>query len=265
MADSPKLVTYHGNCHCGAFKFTVELPELKAVYVCDCSICSMNAYLWVRLDLKSQLVVERGEGVLKDYEWLTRTLTHKFCPTCGTSVMCYKYNQPENDTYWFNVRTFNTDIDLEALEVKMHYRAALAPMYRPPRHEIAAPTEPGIVAYHGNCHCGGIAYTLHSAPLSVVKPCNCSICSRDGVAWIYPQRSAMTIHCQDTVVEYTYGRRRTMHTFCGNCGVAVWERFLTPGRTDIGLNVRAMNDIDWSTLTVEMLDRKGLPPLYEVA
>jgi hypothetical protein len=74
----------------------------------------------------------------------------------------------------------------------------------------------------------------------------------------------MSIHSQDTVLEYTYGRHRTMHAFCGNCGVAVWERFLDPARKDLGLNVRTMNGVDWSTLTVEMLDRKGLLPLYEV-
>lgn len=34
------LETYHGNCHCGAFKFSVRLPELKEVFKCDCSICT---------------------------------------------------------------------------------------------------------------------------------------------------------------------------------------------------------------------------------
>ncbi len=39
MADQePK--TYHGACHCGAFKFSVKLPELKKVSACGCSICS---------------------------------------------------------------------------------------------------------------------------------------------------------------------------------------------------------------------------------
>ena len=34
------LENYQGNCHCGAFKFSVKLPELKQVYACNCSICS---------------------------------------------------------------------------------------------------------------------------------------------------------------------------------------------------------------------------------
>ncbi|KAJ7643244.1 Mss4-like protein [Mycena rosella] len=262
MADSP-LVTYRGNCHCGAFKFTVKLPELKTVYACDCSLCSRNAYLWARPELKAHFVVEKGEGALKDYVWGNRTMAHKFCPTCGTSVMCYKNDQPESETILINVRAL-ADIDLEALQVEMTHGGALEPLYRPPQHEVAAPTDPSVVAYTGNCHCGAVAYTLHSTPLSLVKSCNCSICSRDGVAWIYPQQKSLTVHSQDSLVEYTYGRFRTYHAFCGTCGVAVWERFQAdPPRTDIGLNVRTMNGLDWSTLTVEMLDRKDLPPLYK--
>ena len=34
-----ELHTYHGNCHCGAFRFAVRLPEVRDVYACNCSIC----------------------------------------------------------------------------------------------------------------------------------------------------------------------------------------------------------------------------------
>jgi hypothetical protein len=40
MAEpTEQLHTYHGNCHCGAFKFAVKLPEVNDVYACNCSIC----------------------------------------------------------------------------------------------------------------------------------------------------------------------------------------------------------------------------------
>lgn len=32
--------TYKGNCHCGNFKFSITVPELKKVRPCDCSICT---------------------------------------------------------------------------------------------------------------------------------------------------------------------------------------------------------------------------------
>jgi hypothetical protein len=35
-----KLIEYHGNCHCGAVKFRMKIPELKQVYRCSCSHCT---------------------------------------------------------------------------------------------------------------------------------------------------------------------------------------------------------------------------------
>ena len=33
------LKEYDGNCHCGNFKFSLNIPELKNVEECDCSYC----------------------------------------------------------------------------------------------------------------------------------------------------------------------------------------------------------------------------------
>lgn len=35
-----KLKTYHGNCHCGAFKYTVTAPHIDKFEKCDCSYCT---------------------------------------------------------------------------------------------------------------------------------------------------------------------------------------------------------------------------------
>ena len=77
MAEpSQELKTYYGNCHCGAFKFSIKIPELKSVEECNCSICLKKGYLWIFRDFNS-FEVERGEGTLKDYEFGPRKLTHK--------------------------------------------------------------------------------------------------------------------------------------------------------------------------------------------
>lgn len=34
------LKQYKGNCHCGKYKFSLKIPELKKVRTCNCSICS---------------------------------------------------------------------------------------------------------------------------------------------------------------------------------------------------------------------------------
>ena len=41
-------VEVKGNCHCGQFRFTVQLAEdwkEKGVYACNCSVCSKVSHL----------------------------------------------------------------------------------------------------------------------------------------------------------------------------------------------------------------------------
>jgi hypothetical protein len=77
MAEAtPELKTYYGNCHCGAFKFNVKLPELKSVLECNCSICSRKGYQWV-FPSAGNFIIEKGEGTLKDYEFGPCSMAHK--------------------------------------------------------------------------------------------------------------------------------------------------------------------------------------------
>ena len=72
----PQLKTYSGNCHCSAFKFTVQIPELKKVTACNCSICLKKGYLWV-FPSASPLTIERGDGSLNVYKFGTGVMEHK--------------------------------------------------------------------------------------------------------------------------------------------------------------------------------------------
>jgi hypothetical protein len=81
MADptptpSQELKTYHGNCHCGAFKFSIKVPELTEVTECNCSICFKKGYKWV-FPGEDGFTVEKGEGCLKEYEFGQKATTHK--------------------------------------------------------------------------------------------------------------------------------------------------------------------------------------------
>jgi hypothetical protein len=38
-------VTHRGGCHCGRVRFEVDAPAEISVHACNCSICSMSAYL----------------------------------------------------------------------------------------------------------------------------------------------------------------------------------------------------------------------------
>lgn len=80
MSDStaiPELKTYTGNCHCGSFAFKVQLPELKSVMECNCSICTKKGYRWVFPSTEGAFTVEHDKGSLKDYEFGKKSMTHK--------------------------------------------------------------------------------------------------------------------------------------------------------------------------------------------
>jgi hypothetical protein len=82
MADpnpAPQLKTYRGNCHCGAFKFNIKIPELTTVTECNCSICFRKGSKWV-FPGPGCFTIEEGDGSLKDYEFADRSITHKVWP-----------------------------------------------------------------------------------------------------------------------------------------------------------------------------------------
>src|SRR3954465_14872881 len=67
--------TYRGNCHCGAFVFEVEDPEIVSLSACNCSICSKRAYLW--LVPKKPLTIVKDEGKLVHYAFASKTVDHQ--------------------------------------------------------------------------------------------------------------------------------------------------------------------------------------------
>jgi hypothetical protein len=74
----PELKTYRGNCHCGAFKFTIDVPEITAITRCKCSICFMKGYQWL-FPGPGCFKIVKGEGSLKDYTFASGTVFHKVC------------------------------------------------------------------------------------------------------------------------------------------------------------------------------------------
>ena len=55
----PDLKIYKGNCHCGAFKFSIQIPELTSVTECNCSICFKKSYKWI-YPLPENFTIEKG-------------------------------------------------------------------------------------------------------------------------------------------------------------------------------------------------------------
>ncbi|KAJ7194730.1 glutathione-dependent formaldehyde-activating enzyme [Mycena pura] len=273
MSDSGALVEYRGNCHCGAFMFTFKAPELKQASECDCSICSKNGYLWASPSHDTFTAVKGDEDTtLVAYEFGNRTLAHKFCPTCGTSIMA-RFLNPEaanGMTVLINLRAL-ADLDFASLPVNPEKfpGAAVKPAYQPPSPVPVGPIPEGSTEYNGNCHCGAVAYTfLSPEEISTVLNCNCSICSRDGALWIHPAVDNVTFRGLESVTEYTFGMKRVYHRFCKICGVAISARFAGPANSflspdKMALNVRTMNDVDLGSLKVRKGNAKAARPKYK--
>ncbi|KAM3497044.1 hypothetical protein MY10362_009589, partial [Beauveria mimosiformis] len=82
------LRTYRGNCHCGAFVYEAELPEITAASECPCSICRKKGYLFAGTNSKTHFKVVKGSlESLSEYTFGTKALRHKFCSHCGTAVL----------------------------------------------------------------------------------------------------------------------------------------------------------------------------------
>jgi hypothetical protein len=70
-----ELRTYRGNCHCGAFVYEAELPEIKSAMECNCSICHKKGYLWVDAQAKYE-VVKGTDDTLARYTSGPKKLVH---------------------------------------------------------------------------------------------------------------------------------------------------------------------------------------------
>ena len=94
----------------------------------------------------------------------------------------------------------------------------------------------------GTCHCGKLCWTFDGLPESVTA-CNCSLCRRYGVLWIYDYEGERIKIIGPSTVYTRVGQSNPaleIH-FCANCGcVASWRglRLEADGRRRIAVNLR---------------------------
>lgn len=73
MAATDSIV-YHGNCHCGRYRFQVSTAEITSAISCSCSLCVKKGYLWL-IPGEGSFTIVRDEGYLVEYQ--TSTLKDK--------------------------------------------------------------------------------------------------------------------------------------------------------------------------------------------
>jgi hypothetical protein len=84
------LHTHTAVCHCGAVKVTFKHTPLDnpstEINACNCSICTKNGYINTYPKHKD-VTVDCPEGQLTSYRWKAGDKPHKFCKTCGSSML----------------------------------------------------------------------------------------------------------------------------------------------------------------------------------
>lgn len=77
----PETRTYHGQCHCGAVRYSAT-TDLANLFDCNCSRCRRIASAMASVPA-SQFTLEAGEDHLVRYTFNHHAIDHLFCKTCG--------------------------------------------------------------------------------------------------------------------------------------------------------------------------------------
>ncbi|TQN72077.1 Centromere protein V [Colletotrichum shisoi] len=273
--------TYRGNCHCAAFVYEVELPEIKRAGECNCSVCAKKAALWASSAREDFRVVKGAESGLSNYNFGSGQLTHKFCGNCGTAIMVDFPNGPPGMKMALNVRSIQ-DLDIAGLERKPFDGASLGPKYEPPVHQGPNPTAEveGGKLQTGSCHCGAVTVAVVSKPINEtyegqVIECDCRICERNGYIWLYLDIDQVVLSGDDdSIGRYAFSHRILSKTFCKICGVPLTNQYnplteeersmLTEDarhwhnvfREKHPVNARVLNGVDWRALKTQHSDGK---------
>ncbi|PYI11770.1 hypothetical protein BO78DRAFT_425659 [Aspergillus sclerotiicarbonarius CBS 121057] len=265
------LHRYDGNCHCGLLRFELRLYQpLETVYACQCGLCSKKGYLWL-FPAEDEFEITQGGGEVARYHAQASHEEHFFCPTCGTGVLVKGHETPTGGIgMGVNARTLLHTNPFQ-LKVESLGEASHAPTFTVPTPEVG---DEDWKVYTGGCHCGAVGVAVRTKPLPEmeVKEDNCSICQRNANVCIYPDRSQVTLHGKEKLVEYQFGRKFTGHRFCGVCGVQVCMKLHGPPQSVVErlpvakqemirqnlailpLRVGILDGVEWSDLKIQRSD-----------
>ena len=112
--------------------------------------------------------------------------------------------------------------------------------------------------YRGRCHCGRVAFSFLSEPITEGKRCNCSICKRKGAimsAVYFPAADFQLISGASDMTDYRWGDHDVNHLFCKSCGIYPYHGDDKQGyRVNLGC-VDAINSLD---LSISVIDGQAM-------
>lgn len=106
----------------------------------------------------------------------------------------------------------------------------------------------------GSCHCGAVRWRFEDRP-DDAKACNCTICRRYGVLWMYGHEGER-IKVSGNTHTYVRGEWVEFH-FCPTCGcVAFWraQRTDQDGRRRMAVNARLAEPEAVANIPVDHFD-----------
>lgn len=89
-ARSPRA----GGCHCGAVRFSADLPRAFSAIACNCSICAKSGNVHVIVPA-ARFRLTRGAAALADYAFGSGAARHRFCRTCGVKSFYVPRSNPD--------------------------------------------------------------------------------------------------------------------------------------------------------------------------
>lgn len=114
------------------------------------------------------------------------------------------------------------------------------------------------MTHKGSCHCGQVAFEVDGEPDNVLA-CNCSMCARKGsLLWFVPRDKLRLLTPEENASTYLFNKHVIKHRFCPTCGIHPYGEGGDPaGNRMAAVNVRCLEDIDFSTLPVEHFDGRS--------
>jgi hypothetical protein len=108
------MPTYHGSCHCGSVRFTIQ-ADLSKLTRCTCSMCSKVGLLGCYV-AEEQFRLVQGESDLSLYQFNKKIAKHFFCRLCGIHAFRRPRSNPSG--YAVNVRCLDDfGLDTASYEV----------------------------------------------------------------------------------------------------------------------------------------------------
>ena len=115
-----------GGCHCGAVRFTAEMPDSHVPALdCNCSICSRTAFLHIMVP-HDKFTLLQGADRLTSYQFGTGAAEHLFCSVCGVKSFYQPRSHPEAWSVNAHCLDQPLDLDIEQFDGRDWARAKAA-------------------------------------------------------------------------------------------------------------------------------------------